>query len=172
MILTVIRAQEQDLSLAGIAAAAVCFAGFTQAFPPDPNDPKHTPLPSRTAVADGGSLQVQCEIPNGPRVRAGFLRAGFDTIERLADPVIPPKVNIVTVTVTPADPRDKPYVQMADPAADAICGAGLTVAYDDGRSYQGDLSSSTSFTVQCDSTDVALVNSVFAGLWNYLNPKN
>ena len=48
MILTIIRDKEQDLELAGIAAAAICGAGLTQAFPGG--------LPSRGAVADGGSL--------------------------------------------------------------------------------------------------------------------
>lgn len=170
--LTVIRAKEHDLELAGIAAAALCFAKFTEAFAPDPHDPNHEPLPSRPAVADGGSLEVMCDKGDPKRVRAGFIRAGFDTIERFGDPVIPPKTNIVSVSVTPADPKDKLYVQMADPAADALCGAGLTVAYPDGRSYSGDLSTDTTFKVQCDEADVAVVNQAFDALWNFFDPKN
>jgi hypothetical protein len=82
MILTVIRGKELDLQLAGIAATAICGAGLTQAFPGG--------FPSRDSVTDRGSLEVMCDTVNAPRVRAGFVRAGFDTIERVADPVIPP----------------------------------------------------------------------------------
>jgi len=157
MILTIIRDKEQDLELAGIAAAAICGAGLTQAFPGG--------LPSRGAVADGGSLEVQCDPANAPRVRAGFIGAGFSTIETVADPVISPKTNIVTITVGPEDQR---YLQMADPAADALCGAGLTVAYADGRSYSGDLSSDATMSVQCDQTDATAVRQAFAVVWQAL----
>jgi hypothetical protein len=172
MLLTVIRDREQDLELAGIAAAALCFAGFTKAFPPDPNDPKQESLPSRPSVADHGSLEVMPETGNAPRVRAGFVRAGFDTIEKVEDPVIPPKANVVTFTVKPADPKDEPYIQMADPATDALCGAGLTVAYQDARSYSGNLSTDKSFTVQCDQADVAVVKQAFDTLWKFFRPDN
>jgi hypothetical protein len=60
MILTVIRGKEQDLQLAGVAAAAVCGAGLTQPFPGG--------FPSRDAVADGGSLEVICDAVDAPRV--------------------------------------------------------------------------------------------------------
>ncbi len=160
MILTVIRDREQDLQLAGIAATAVCGAGFTQAFPGG--------LPSRPAVADGGSLQVMCDAVNAPRVRAGFIRAGFDTIERVADPEIPAKIKIVMVAV---GPEDQKFLQMADPAADALCGAGLTVAYSDGKSYSGDLISDATANVQCDQADVAVVQQAFAAVWKLLESR-
>ncbi len=172
MILTVIRAMERDLQLANIAAAALCFAGLAKAFPPDVNSPRQQPIPSRPAAADGGAIEVQCDVAKAPFVRAGFIRAGFDTIQRVADPVIPPKSNIVTVTVKPGDPKDERYVQMADPAADALCGAGLTMVYPDGRSYSGDLSSDPAFTVQCDRADVAVVKQAFDALWKFFDPKN
>ena len=57
---------------------------------------------------------------------------------------------------------------MADPAADALCGAGLTVAYADGRSYSGDLSSDATMNVQCDQTDAATVRQAFAVVWQAL----
>jgi hypothetical protein len=156
-ILTIIRDKEQDLQLAGIAAAAVCGAGLTQPFPGG--------LPSRGDVADGGSLEVQCDPSTAPRVRAGFVAAGFDTIERVADPVIPPKTNIVTIAV---GPENQEYLQMADPAADALCGAGLTVAYPDGRSYSGDLSTDATVNVQCDQIDAATVQRGFGAVWQML----
>jgi len=159
MILTVIRDKEQDLQLAGIAATAICGAGLTQPFPGG--------LPSRPAVADGGSLQVMCDPANAPRVRAGFIRAGFDTIERVADPEIPPKTNIVTLAV---GPEDQKFLQMADPAFDALCGTGLTVAYPDGNSYSGDLFSDATANVQCDQADVAVVQQACAAVWQLLEP--
>jgi hypothetical protein len=118
MILTVISGRERDLVLAGIAGAGLCGAGLIQAFPGN--------LPSRPSVANRGSIEVQCDVGDGPLVRQGFLHAGFDTIERLAVPNIPAPANVVTVTSGPEDQR---VLQMADPAADALCGAGLTVAY-------------------------------------------
>jgi hypothetical protein len=157
MILTVIRAREQDLQLAGIAATAVCGAGLTQPFPGG--------LPSRTAVADEGSLQVMCDEVNAPRVRAAFVRAGFDTIERVADLQIPTKTSIVTLAV---GPEDQNYLQMADPAADALCGAGLTVEYPDGRSYSGDLFSDATVSVQCDQIDATKVQQAFSAVWKSL----
>jgi hypothetical protein len=156
-ILTVIRAKEQDLQLAGIAATAVCGAGLTQPFPDG--------SPSRGDVADGGSIEVQCDPSIAPRVRAGFVRAGFDTIERVADPVIPPKTKIVTIAV---GPENQEYLQMGDPAADALCGAGLTVAYPDGRSYSGDLSTDATVNVQCDQIDAAAVQQGFGAVWQML----
>jgi hypothetical protein len=128
MILTVIAGRERDLVLAGIAAAGLCGSGLTQAFPGG--------LPSRPSVANRGSIEVQCDVGNGPLVRLGFLHAGFDTIERLAVPNIPSPAIIVTVN---SGPKDQQVLQMADPAADALCGAGLTIAYPDGKSYAGDL---------------------------------
>jgi len=159
MILTVIRDKEQDLQLAGIAATAICGAGLTQPFPGG--------LPSRDAVADGGSLEVMCDQVNAPRVRAGFIRAGFNTIERVADPDIPPKTNVVTLAV---GPEDQKFLQMADPAFDALCGAGLTVAYADGNSYSGDLFFDTKANVQCDQADVAVVQQACAAVWKLLEP--
>ncbi len=156
-ILTIIRDKEQDLELAGIAATAVCGAGLTQPVPDG--------SPSRGDVADGGSIEVQCDPALAPRVRAGFVAAGFDTIERVADPVIPPKTNIVTIAV---GPENQEYLQMADPAADALCGAGLTVAYPDGKSYSGDLSTDATVNVQCDQTDAAAVQQGFGAVWQML----
>jgi hypothetical protein len=120
---------------------------------------------SRCDVADGGSLELMCDLANAPRVRAGFLGAGFDTIERVADPEIPSKTNIVTIAV---GPENQEYLQMADPAADALCGAGLTVAYADGRSHSGDLSNDATVNVQCDQSDAAVVRQAFAAVWQML----
>jgi len=157
MILTIIPRSEQDLQLAGIAATAICGAGLTQPFPGG--------IPSRPNVADRGALEVQCDPANAPRVKAGFVAAGFDTIEGVALPEIPPKTNIVTIAV---GPEKQMYLQMADPAADALCGAGLTVAYPDGRSYSGDMSSDATVNVQCDQTDAALVQQAFGAVWQML----
>jgi hypothetical protein len=157
MILTVIRGKEQDLQLAGIAATAVYGAGLIQPFPGG--------FPSRGAVADGGSLEVMCDAVNAPRVRAGFVRAGFDTIEKVADPQLPAKTKIVTLAV---GPEEQKFLQIADPAADALCGAGLTVAYADGKSYSGDLFSDVTVKVQCDQTDAAIVQRAFAAVWTLL----
>ena len=157
MILTVIPDKEQDLQLAGIAATAVCGAGLTQPYPGG--------LPSRVAVADKGSLEVMCDPVNAPRVRAGFIRAGFDTIEKVADPQLPAKTKIVTLAV---GPEEQKFLQMADPAADALCGAGLTVAYADGKSYSGDLFSDVTVKVQCDQADAAIVQKAFAAVWTSL----
>lgn len=157
MILTVIPDREQDLSLAEVAATAICGAGLTQPFPGG--------LPSRIAIPDRGSLEVMCDEDRAPRVRAGFIGAGFDTIERLADPQIPAKANIVTITV---GPEQQKFLQMVDPAADALCGAGLTVAYDDGRSYSGDPFSDATVNVQCDQADAAVVQRAFGAVWKLL----
>ena len=159
MILTVIADAEQDLQLAGIAAAALLGGGFTQAFPDG--------SPSRPSIANAGSIEVQCDVSKGPLVRAGFVRAGFDTIERLADPNIPSKANVVAVAV---GPEQQKYLQMADPAADALCGAGLTVAYASGLSYEGTLSTDATMSVQCAQTDIPIVQSAFAAVWKVLNP--
>jgi hypothetical protein len=158
MILTVIRDREQDLGLAGLAALALCGAGLTQLFPDGST--------SRANVADNGSLEVQCEILNGPRVRQGFIRAGFDTIERLADPDLPPKQNIVAVKV---GPEHQQFLQMVDPAADALCGAGVTVQYADGKSYAGDPADDEFIMVQCPQSDSAIVQRAFAAVWIALN---
>jgi hypothetical protein len=157
MILTVIRDKEQDLQLAGIAATAICGGGLTQPFPGGPGG-----LPSRVDLADRGSLEVMCEQSNASRVRAAFIRAGFDTIERVADAEIPPKPNIVTLAV---GPEDQKFLQMADPAFDALCGAGLTVAYAEGQSYSGDLFSDLTAKVQCDKSDLPVVQQAFATVW-------
>jgi hypothetical protein len=157
MILTVIRDKELDIQLAGIAASGLCGAGLTQPFPGG--------LPSRPNIADRGALDVQCDPANAPRVRAGFVRAGFATIERVADPGIPPKANIVEISV---GPEKQMYLQMADPACDALCGAGLTVAYDDGKSYSGDLFNDPTVKVQCDKSDAAAVQQGFGAVWQML----
>jgi hypothetical protein len=158
MILTVIRAREQDLTLAGLAAVALSGAGLTQLFPDG--------SPSRVDVADNASLEVQCENINGPRVRQGFIRAGFDTIERLADPDLPPKQNIVALKV---GPEHQPFLQMVDPAADALCGAGITVQFADGKSYAGDPAHDEFVMVQCPQSDSAIVQQAFAAVWTALN---
>jgi hypothetical protein len=157
MILTIIRGKELDLSLAGIAATALCGAGLTQPFPGG--------LPSRVAVADAGSMEVMCDTVNAPRVRSGFLRAGFDTIQKLAAPQIPAKAKIVTLAV---GPEEQKFLQMADPAADALCGAGLTAEYADGKSYSGDLFSDATVKVQCDQADAPVVQKAFAAVWTLL----
>jgi hypothetical protein len=102
---------------------------------------------------------------NAPRVRAGFIRAGFDTIERVADPEISPKTNIVTLAVGPEDHK---LLQMADPAFDALCRTGLTMAYADGNSYSGDLFSDPIANVQCDQADAAVVQQACAPVWQLL----
>ena len=158
MILTVIRDREQDLSLAGLAAVALCGAGLTQAFPDG--------SPSRVDVADNASLEVQCVTANGPRVRQGFIRAGFDTIERLAEADLAPQQNIVNLK---AGPEHQQFLQMVDPAADALCGAGVTVQYADGKSYAGDPAHDEFITVQCPQADAAIVEQAFAAVWKALN---
>ena len=158
MILIVIRDREQDLSLAGLAAVALFGAGLTQLFPDG--------SPSRVDVADNGSLEVRCDTANGPRIRQGFIRAGFDTIEGLADPDLPPKRDIVTLEV---GPEHQEFLQMVDSAADALCRAGLTVQYADGRFYAGDPARDAFITVQCSQADSALVKHAFAAVWMALN---
>jgi hypothetical protein len=157
MILTVIRGKEQDLQLAGIAAAALCGARLAEPFGWD--------ILVRPAVADRGSLQVMCDINIAPRVRAGLIRAGFDTIEPVSAYQIPAKSNVVSVS---SGPEDRRLLQMADPAADALCGAGLTVPYDDGRSYSGDLFADAVLKVQCDQSDVPSVQMAFNVVWKLL----
>jgi len=154
MILTVIAGRERDLVLAGIAAAGLCGAELTLPFPGG--------LPSRPSIANRGSIEVQCDVTKGPFVRQGFLHAGFDTIERLAVPNIPVPANVVTVK---SEPKEQRVLQMADPAADALCGAGLTIAYSDGRSYAGDLSNDAVIQVQCDQANSAAVLKGFALVW-------
>src|SRR5215831_18559407 len=158
MILTVIRDREPDLSLAGLAAVALFGAGLTQLFPDG--------SPSRVDVADNGSLEVQCDTANGPRVRQGFIRAGFDTIEGLADPDLAPQQNIVTLRV---GPEHQQLLPMVDPAADALCGAGVTLQYVDGKSYAGDPAHNEFITVQCPQADAAIVQQAFAAVWTALN---
>src|SRR6202046_5975113 len=75
MILTIIPRSDQNLKLAGFAATAICGAGLTQPFPGG--------LPFRPNVADRGSLEVQCDPANAPRVKAGFVAAGLTTREGL-----------------------------------------------------------------------------------------
>jgi hypothetical protein len=158
MILTVIRDREQDLALASLAAVALAGVGLTQPFPDG--------SPSRPNVADRGSLEVQCDTVNGPRVRQGFIRAGFDTIERLADPDLPSKQNIVVLRV---GPEHQQFLQMVDPAADALCGAGVTVQFGDGKSFAGDPAHDEFVRVQCAQADSAIVQQAFAAVWTALN---
>jgi hypothetical protein len=160
MILTVIKGKEQDLQLAGIAAAALCGAGLTQPF--------RGGLPSRPSIGNRGSLEVMCGTADAPRVRAGFVRAGFDTIEPVSAPVFPPKVKLVTVS---SGPEDRMFLQMADPAADALCGAGITAPYGDGRSYSGDLFADAVLSVQCDEGDVHIVQYAFKAVWEMFTPQ-
>jgi hypothetical protein len=158
MILTVIRDRQQDLSLAELAAGALCGAQLTQAFPDG--------SPSRVDVADNGSLEVQGDTANGPRVRQGFIRAGFDTIERLTDADLKPKQNIVMLKV---GPEHQQFLQMVDPAADALCGAGVTVQNADGKSFAGDPVHDEFITVQCAQADTAIVEQAFAAVWKALS---
>jgi hypothetical protein len=157
IILTVIPDKESDLTFAGIAAAALCGSGITSPFPGG--------LPSRPTPGDRGSIEITCEEANGRFARAGFIQAGFDTLEKLAMPVIPPKSNPVTIQV---GPENQQYLQFGDSAADALLGAGLTIAFPDGSSYQGNLSSDTTMGVMCASVDTAKVQSAFAAVWQLL----
>lgn len=59
------------------------------------------------------------------------------------------------------DPHDA-SAQIADPAADALCGTRLTVAYSDRKSYSGDLFSDATATAQCDQSNVPVVQKGFA----------
>jgi hypothetical protein len=157
IILTVIPDKESDLTFAGIAAAALCGGGITSPFPGG--------LPSRPSVADAGSIEVTVEEANAPLARAGFIQAGFDTIEKLAMPTIPAQSNPQPLQITPTQ---QVYLQFGDSAADALLGAGLTVAFPDGSSYQGDLNSGTSMTVLCSTTTAPAVQSGFAAVWETL----
>jgi hypothetical protein len=157
LILTVIPDKESDLTFAGIAAAALCGGGITSPFPDG--------LPSRPNPADRGSIEVTCEEANAPFARAGFIQAGFDTIEKLVMPTIPPKSNPVTLKT---GPENQQFLQFGDSAADALLGAGLTIAFPDGSSYQGDLTNGTTMSVMCASADTAKVQSAFAAVWQML----
>jgi hypothetical protein len=157
IILTVIRDRETDLTCAGIAAAALCGGGITSPFPDG--------LPSRPNPADTGSIEVTCDEANGPLARAGFIQAGFDTIEKLAMPTIPPIDDPQPLQITPTK---QVYLQFGDSAADALLGAGLTAAFPDGSSYQGDLNNGTSMSVMCASDAATKVQSAFAAVWQTL----
>jgi hypothetical protein len=157
IILTVIPDKESDLTFAGIAAAALCGAGITSPFPGG--------LPSRPNPADAGSIEITCEEANGPFARAGFIQAGFDTIEKLAMPTIPPQDNPLPLQIIPTQ---QVYLQFGDSAADALLGAGLTVAFPDGSSYQGDLNNGTSMNVMCAAANQPTVQSAFAAVWQTL----
>lgn len=157
IILTVIPDKESDLTFAGIAAAALCGGGITLPFPGG--------LPSRPNPDDQGALDVTCEEANGPFARAGFIQAGFATVEGLPMPTIPPKSNSVTIQT---GPENQQYLQFGDSAADALLGAGLTIAFPDGSSYQGNLSSDATMSVMCASADTAKVQSAFAAVWQML----
>lgn len=157
MILTVVSDVEADISLAGIAAAGLCGARLAQYFPSGDA--------FRVNPDNKGALDVMCVEANGPRVRAGFVRAGFTTVETLADPAIAPMPNVVSVVT---GPENRQLLQMADPAADALCGAGLTQQYPDGRSYSGDLTKDATLTVQCTSSDADAVRAGFAAVWTFL----
>ncbi len=156
MIFTVVADVENDMGLAGIAAVALFGAGLTQAI---------AGSAFGLNPVNKGSLDISCTTDNGPRVRAAFIRAGFTTTQVVAAPVIAPKTNLVTVTT---GPENKQYLQMADPACDALCGAGLTVEYPDGRSYSGDLSNDATLQAQCDGADAATVRNAFTAVWNFL----
>jgi len=93
------------------------------------------------------------------------MRAGFDTIERLADADLGTKQNIVALKV---GPEHQEFLQMVDPAADALCGAGVTVQYADGRSYAGAPADDEFITVQCSQADAAIVQRAFAAVWKAL----
>lgn len=157
IILTVIPDRESDLTFAGIAAAALCGGGITSPFPGG--------LPSRPNPADNGSIEVTCEEANGPFARAGFIQAGFTTIEVLPMPTIPAQNNPQPLQITPTK---QVYLQFGDSAADALLGAGLTAAFPDGSSYQGDLNSGTSMTVMCTAAQQPAVQSAFAAVWETL----
>src|SRR5882757_1110364 len=84
---------------------------------------------------------------------------------RWSDPQIPAKSKIVTLAV---GPEQQKFLQMVDPAADTLCGAGLTVEYADGRSYSGDPFSVATVKVQCDEADAPVVQKAFAAVWTLL----
>ena len=71
------------------------------------------------------------------------------------------------LTVIPGREQD---IQLAGIAAIAPCGAGLTVLYDDGKSYSGDLFNDPAVKVQCDQTDAAVVQRGFGAVWQALAP--
>jgi len=156
MIFTVVADVQNDTGLAGIAAVALFGAGLTQAIDGSPFG---------INPVNKGSLDISCTTENGPRVRAAFIRAGFTTTQVVDAPVTPPKTNLLTITTGPEKTQ---YLQMADPACDALCGAGLTVQYADGRSYSGDLNHDATLQVQCDSSDSAAVRNAFTAVWNFL----
>ena len=72
------------------------------------------------------------------------------------------------LTVIPGREQD---IQLAGIAAIALCGGCLTVLYDDGKSYSGNLFTDATVKVQCDQTDAAVIQRGFGAVWQALVPK-
>jgi hypothetical protein len=157
MILTVIRDQETDLGIAGVVATALFGAGLTQGFP-DPKD-KTKLVAFRETGADGGGIQVQSSVANGPFVKAAFVAVKFQILEGVG-PLVPcPKTNVTYYTVTPLAPDDQ-YPEGAEATgratATGLCGACLTQPIPpDDDPFKGD--PGVSMQILCDDSDKASV---------------
>jgi hypothetical protein len=157
MILTVIHDQETDIRIAVLVASSLFAAGLTQGFPDSEDATKLVAY--RETGTDGGGIQVQSSVANGPFVKAAFVAVKFQILEGVG-PLVPcPKTNINSHTVTPAATDDK-YPLGADAtgraAATALCGACLTQPippYDD--PFTGD--PGVSMQIACDDSDKASV---------------
>jgi len=153
MILTVIHDEETDLTIAVLVATSLFAAGLTQGFP-DSEDPTKL-VAYRETGADGGGIQVQSSVANGPFVKAAFVAVKFQILEGVGRLVPVPKNNIKSHVVTPAQPDDK-YPLGAEAtgraAATALCGAGLTQPIPPGNDpFTGD--PGVSMQIACDESD-------------------
>jgi hypothetical protein len=164
MILTVIPDEETDLGIAGVVATSLFAAGLTQGFP-DPEDPK-TLDAYRETGADGGGIQVQSSVANGPFVKAAFVAVKFQILEGVGPLVPSPKTNVNSHTVTPAAPNDQ-YPEGAEAtgraAATGLCGACLTQPIPpDDDPFTGD--PGVSMQIACDDSDKANVIAGFGAV--------
>jgi hypothetical protein len=156
MTISRVASRNPDLGVAAVAAAALCGAGITQEFPGD--------LVCRLNVA---GLDVMYAAPNGATAHAGFVRAGFDTIQGFPLPDLPPISNPTTITIVPLNAALIPF---ADGAADSLCGAGLLVENADGTTYTVAPNKQT-ISVTCDNAKTATVQDAFKRVWQFLvNP--
>lgn len=164
MILTISAGKETDLTLAGIAAAAICGAGVTQPFPPEV--PGGQPLPARPAPVGGGGIEVQCDAPNGPFAKAAFEAAGFTVRTPAGAPTRPVKNSPTTLNVSPVLPDAKYPNGASDTgriAAIALCAACVTQpSPSSGNPFDGD--PATSMQVTCDSSDIARATAGFGAV--------
>jgi hypothetical protein len=104
--------------------------------------------------------------PSKGRGSGRVLSGGFDTIERLADPELLPTQKIVAVKV---GPEHQQFPQMVDRAADALCGAGVTVQFADGKSYAGGPEHDEFIMLPCPQLDSAIAQQAFAAVWTALS---